>query len=108
MSPWPSICQELKTCSPKGRDCIEGTASQSFDCPVACEGIYADVDSEEIDGQRVQRTQKTENKEEELDKEKFCAVLKMYREFKTDYVRHFRFNSSADVMPYGENSTPIL
>ena len=33
----------MKTCSPEGRDCIENKSTSTFNCSVACEGIYADV-----------------------------------------------------------------
>lgn len=33
----------MKICSPEGRDCIENKATSTFNCSVACEGIYADV-----------------------------------------------------------------
>ena len=35
--------QDMKKCSPHGRDCIENKSTSTFDCSVACEGIYADV-----------------------------------------------------------------
>ena len=66
---------------------------------MACEGVYADV-------RRDEKTQEeTENKEEVVDKEKFLWMLKMYREFKTEYVRILRFNSSASVAPFGKNAS---
>ena len=60
---------------------------------MACEGIYADVG----------RTKKT--REEGENKVKFNWMLKMYKKFKTDYVRHFRFNSSVSVASvlFGKN-----
>ena len=33
----------MKMCSPEGRDCIEKMSTSTFNCSVACEGIYADV-----------------------------------------------------------------
>ena len=33
----------MKNCSPEGRDCIENKLSSTFNCSVACEGMYADV-----------------------------------------------------------------
>ena len=66
---------------------------------MSCEGVYADV-------RRDEKTQEeTENKEEVVDKEKFLWMLKMYREFKTEYVRILRFNSSASVAPFGKNAS---
>ena len=34
----------MRKCGPKGRDCIEENATQSFNCSVSCEGIYADIE----------------------------------------------------------------
>ena len=33
----------MKKCSPEGRECIESTFTSTFNCSVACEGMYADV-----------------------------------------------------------------
>ena len=33
----------MRKCSPEGRDCIEKKSTSTFNCSVACEGIYADV-----------------------------------------------------------------
>ena len=33
----------MTICSPEGRDCIENMAISTFNCSVACDGIYADV-----------------------------------------------------------------
>ena len=35
--------QDIETCSPTGRDCIERNSTRSFNCSTTCEGIYADV-----------------------------------------------------------------
>ena len=35
--------QDMETCSPKGRDCIERNSTTNFNCSTTCEGIYADV-----------------------------------------------------------------
>ena len=39
--------QDMERCSPKGRDCFETNSSQTFNCSVTCEGVYADVQWEE-------------------------------------------------------------
>ena len=89
-----------------------------MDCPVACEGVYADVEweedtlTEEAEGHSIGRSQKTqdeiENKGEELDdRVKFIWILKMYKEFKKDYVRILRFNCSASIVPFGKNFIEI-
>ena len=35
--------QEMRKCSPEGRDCIENKATSTFNWSFACEGMYADV-----------------------------------------------------------------
>ena len=35
--------QDMEICDPKGRDCIESNSTESFNCSMTCEGIYADV-----------------------------------------------------------------
>ena len=35
--------QDMKKCSPEGRDRIVNKSTSTFNCSVACEGIYADV-----------------------------------------------------------------
>ena len=101
----------MKTCDPKGRDCIEGNASQSFNCPVACEGVYADVQMEagrlvdEIGRQNLGRPQRQERTERgvEMDLDKFIWMLNKYRKIKRNYVRHFRFNSDAVQRAYSKS-----
>ena len=82
---------------------------------MACEGIYADVQSvekrltNEIERPSKERVEKAENKEQELDKEKFLWLMNTYKYFKMDYISNFRFNSSASVVwPFGENFIEIL
>ena len=41
------LLQDMERCSPKGRDCFETNSSQTFNCSVTCEGVYADVQWEE-------------------------------------------------------------
>ena len=33
----------MEICGPKGRDCIEGNFTLTFNCSLSCEGVYADV-----------------------------------------------------------------
>ena len=37
----------MAKCSPKGRDCIEGNSTRTFNCSTTCVGIYADVQWED-------------------------------------------------------------
>ena len=40
---------------------------------------------------------------EELDKNKYRTLISEYRKFKTKNVKHFRFNSAADLSTFGES-----
>ena len=83
---------------PKGRDCIEEIFSQSFNCTVTCEGIYADV-----------ALVKGEDPKEMMEDKSFKGGNKMvfrrliseYKEFKRDHVKHFRFNSETSTTMFG-------
>ena len=63
---------------------------------------------DEIEEPSERRAQENENKAEEMDKKKFLWMLKKYKEFKTEYVRILRFNSSASVAPFGKNSSLVF
>ena len=39
-----AVPQDMGTCGPEGRDCIERNSKKTFNCSVTCEGIYSDVD----------------------------------------------------------------
>ena len=90
--------QNLEKCSPKGRDCIEEIFSQSFNCTVTCEGIYADV-----------ALVKGEDPKEMMEDKSFKGGNKMvfrrliseYKEFKRNHVKHFRFNSETSTTMFG-------
>ena len=136
--------QDLATCDPKGRDCIERNSSETFHCNTTCAGINADVEwvkkdievditeeiSEEtmkadlersLDGdlKRIYHLLKTDMKfmkndigemmkiatgkrGEELDKDKYKMLVSDYRKFKTTNVKHFRFNSAANLSTFGK------
>ena len=133
--------QDMETCSPKGRDCIDRNSAQSFNCSNGCEGIYADVqwvgkkieeDVEDDEAEAaVERKMKEEvgeelaklvyrqladlkkemklmkssgqEKGEELDKEKYKMLIAEYRKFKTENIRHFRFNSGENSSAFGKS-----
>ena len=77
---------------------------------MACEGVYADVQSGE-EGLHVEIDEGSagrilhgkRNKGEELGREKLIWIVNKYKESRTDFVRHFKFNSSANVVPFGKN-----
>ena len=129
----------MKTCSPKGRDCIDLNFTQTFNCNMTCEGIYADVQwvneqmeelgeaengngfDVELNGKGVEELLKDLNaklndlekkvqlmedqnsiKGQVMDKAKFLRLVSEYKQFKRNYVQHFRFNSAAKTAMFGE------
>ena len=114
--------QDMKICNPEGRDCIENKATSTFNCSVACEGIYADVqwaknieeDMEEDDEGNFGKAYNILKKEiemikgsiskngDELDRQKYMKLISEYRQFKKNEVQHFRFNSAAQARTYGK------
>ena len=118
----------MKKCSPEGRDCIENKSSWTFNCSVACEGIYADVqwvenveeDMEEEDElgnqfsgtykklyktlkQEIQTIKGSVSKNgNELDRKKYMKLISEYRQFKRNKVQHFRFDSAAQATTFGK------
>ena len=119
--------KDMKKCSPEGRDCIEDKSSWTFNCSVACEGTYADVQwvenieegvEEEDEGNQFQgnfgRVYNTLKREiemikgsiskngDELDRQKYMKLISEYRQFKKIKVQHFRFNSAAHAKTFGK------
>ena len=45
----------------------------------------------------------TEQRGDELDKEKYKMLISEYRKFKTKNVKHFRFNSAANLSRFGRS-----
>ena len=91
--------QEKKKCDPAGRSCIESYANHHFNCSVACEGIFVDVEWEE--DHVLTSSAETTNK---MDVERKGDVLKIgkveklindYVAFKRAYVQHFRYDAKA-------------
>ena len=86
--------QEGEVCTPEGRDCVEEKAGESFNCNIACEGIFADA----------QWIPEASYKEiEGTDKNNLMRLILEYKEFKKN-VRHFRFDSNLTASTYGENN----
>ena len=76
------LMQDMKTCSPKGRACIEKKSAETFNCSMTCEGMYADINWK--DG-------KMKN---EMDKDKYAELSSEYVNFKRENVKHFKFSSA--------------
>ena len=112
--------QGMKICNPEGRDCIENKATSTFNCSVACEGIYADVqwvenvvegmEEEPIEDELEKKILKILEKEmikggknrDGLDRQKFKKLMSDYNQFKKNQVPHFRFDSAADSTSFGK------
>ena len=131
----------MQICDPNGRDCIEENSVETFNCSIACTGIYADVqwvgsdiqeeikddleklgDLEENVGDDLQRKVAFLEREmmlmkqglgekvkstigkgiEEQDKKEYNRLITEYRKFKTKNVKHFRFNSEANLSIFGK------
>ena len=45
---------------------------------------------------------------EELDKEKYKMLISEYRKFKTKNVKHFKFNSAANLNTFGKYYFPLV
>ena len=83
--------QDLKRCSPTGRDCIERNSAETFNCSFNCEGFYADVQWAE---ERTTDEGRSGNRDEEMDKKMYLALLSEYKHFKRSIVQHYRFNGT--------------
>ena len=79
-------------------DCLETDASKIFNCSVACQGIYADV--EWSDEKVVGEEGKKENGEE-LDKAKLLKLVEEFQEKKKRYVRNFKFTADPNSSTFG-------
>ena len=90
----------LHTKEPKQRssfqDCLEKYASGTFNCSVACEGIYADVAW--IDVELLKKKPRTGNGVE-LNREKLFQIIQEYRDKKAKFVKNFAFNATK--YPFG-------
>ena len=92
--------QELEKCDPKGRHCIYANSTQTFNCNVTCEGIYADV--EWVKGEKPMEMMKGKNREE-LGRMGLMRLISEYKEFKRTHVQHFRFDSEANTTMFGKS-----
>ena len=68
---------------------------------MTCEGIYADV---QWGNERMEELGNIETgiKGQMMDKTNFVKLISEYKQFKTNYVKHFRFNSAASTSMFGE------
>ena len=91
----------MEKCSLRGRDCIEGNFTLTFNCSVNCDGVYADVQwvKEGIHGsaeETIAEEERTIGKRGvEQDKKKYMRLVSEYKLFREGVVQHFRFNDAS-------------
>ena len=98
--------QGIDVCDIKGRDCIERSSTKTFNCSIACMGIYADVHHGRmifLEEEKVNRVSKNSK-----DKEKYKKLIAEYRKFKAENVKHFRLNVSASLDNFGRLRSPCI
>ena len=84
--------QDMKKCTPEGRDCINKRSTESFNCSPTCEGVYADVQCTE------------EREPEERKTVKITKLINQYEKYKKQKVQHFVFDASAASTAFGKLS----
>ena len=113
-------------CDQKGRDCIKGNSTKTYNCSATCVGIYADVQRKDLvldDNIVGKEAEKTPNSNEITDivrrevmkmkrsekgktgagnSEKYRMLVAEYRKFKEKNVKHFRLNPCANSNAFGE------
>ena len=115
--------QEMRKCSPEGRDCIEKKATSTFNCSFACEGMYADVQwvensvEEPVEDELERKLNEMyavestmlvfEILKRELIKggkkgQQFKKLVSEYEQFKKIQVQHFRFDSTTPSTSFGK------
>ena len=99
--------EEMKGCSPKGRDCIETKSTQRFNCSLTCEGIHADV--EWVEDKIMSDLERRGNSKKGFETEKentqnlrhFSSMIDEYRRFKKGLFSSFNFNANATLTQFG-------
>ena len=98
-------------CDQKGRSCIEQWASQSFNCSVACDGIFVDIEWEEDDiltgeggstNNKDTMNVKGKGKGDLLNRKMFARLVEEYVAFKRNRVQHIRYDAEAGSTKYGK------
>ena len=95
-------------CDPEGRNCIEDWASERFNCSIACDGIFVDIEREENDiltgtNNDDGANGKGKHKGDLLNRKMFARLVEEYVAFKRNHVQHFRYDAEADSTNYGKN-----
>ena len=127
-----SLSQDMDVCDEKGRDCIERSSTNTYNCSTTCVGIYADVQRKDIALEADiddKETDQTSNSNELVDlvrmevmrmkrseqgkggaedNEKYKMLVSEYRKFKEMNVKHFKLNPSANSNAFGEFEYPCF
>ena len=95
-------------CNPEGRGCIEEWAGDRFNCSIACDGIFVDIEREENDILAGEEGSTNNNegmngkgKGDLLNRKMFARLVEEYVAFKRNQVQHFRYDVEADSTNYG-------
>ena len=81
--------QDIKKCTARGRDCIEAKSDATFNCQTPCQGIYADIN-------QWYSKYTVGNMEDMIE-----PLLKEYKTFKKNNVKHFRYDDTATSSVFG-------
>ena len=92
-----SLSQDMDVCDEKGRDCIERSSTNTYNCSTTCVGIYADVQQEYLSSEGGA-----------AGGEQYKMLVAEYRKFKEKNVKHFKFNLSANSNAFGEFESPCF
>ena len=97
-----------KLCNPEGRSCIEDWASERFNCSIACDGIFVDIEREENDiltgeggSTNNDEGMNRKHKGDLLNRKTFARLVEEYVSFKRNDVQHFRYDAEADSTNFG-------
>ena len=102
-------------CNTKGRSCIDQWSSESFNCSVACDGIFVDIEWEEDDvltgkgglaNNNIGMNRK--GKGDLLNRNMFASLVEEYIAFKRNHVKHFRYDVKAESANYGKILVSLL
>ena len=101
--------QDNKKCDPAGRSCIESNAHNHFNCSVACEGIFVDIQEEEEDLSAflTETTEKLkeEGKGEMLKIRKVEKLINDYVASRKAYVQHFKYDAKETSTNFSKSFT---
>ena len=86
-------------------------SSHGFNCSVACEGIYVDIEWEEETSLLKGKARKTDDEQKKgdiLSRKGFAKMIKEYTAYKKQYAQHFRYDARAESTNFGESDFDFL